>query len=160
MKHSTQARYPASADVVIKMFSDPDFHKRKMDQLGITYDILAEENDGDEFRIKAERHVPIQASGIVTKIMPATTQVVNDERWRLSDKSGLVVVETKGVPLDMSCTAQMRDDGDECVIDYDWEIKARIPIGGGALEKFVVNDMQKREAEERDVGISLLDDYR
>ncbi|MDX1497808.1 MAG: DUF2505 domain-containing protein [Salinisphaeraceae bacterium] len=160
MKHSSQARYPASSDVVIKMFCDPEFHKRKMDKLGIRYEILEEDHNGDEFRLKVERHVPVKASGIVKKIMPATTQVVNDECWNQSDKSGTVVVETKGVPLDMRCSAQMRDEGDECVIDYNWEIKARIPIGGGALEKFVVGDMGKSEAEERDVGVELLDDYR
>ncbi len=160
MKHTSQARYPAPADVVIKMFCDADFHKRKLEKLGIRYEILAEEKSGDQFRLKAERAVPVQASGIVKKIMPATTQVVNDERWNLSDKSGSVLVETKGVPLDMSCTAQMRDEGDECVIDYHWEIKARIPLGGGALEKFVVKDMAKGEAEELAVGISFLDEYR
>ena len=160
MKHTSLARYPAPADVVIKMFCDPAFHKAKMDKLGISYQILAEASDGDEFQLKAERKVPIQATGIVKKIMPATTQVVNDERWSLSDKSGSVVVETKGVPLDMRCTAQMRDEGDECVIEYSWEIKARIPLGGGALEKFVINDMQKSEAAERDAGVTFLDDYR
>lgn len=160
MKHTTKASYPAPADVVIKMFCDADYHKRKMDKLGISYQILEENSDGDEFQLKAERQVPVQASGIVKKIMPATTQVVNDERWRVSDKSGSVVVETKGVPLDMSCTAQMTDEGDGCVIEYTWNIKARIPLGGGALEKFVVNDMTKREAEEQAVGISFLDEYR
>ncbi len=160
MKRTTQARYPASSDVVIKMFCDPGFHTRKMDKLGIKHEILEQNEQGDEFRIKVLRHVPIEASGIVKKIMPATTQVVNDERWSRSDKSGAVVVETKGVPLEMSCTAQMRDDGDGCLIEYDWTIKARIPLGGGALEKFVAGDMEKGEARELEVGISFLDEYR
>ena len=160
MQFETQGRYPAPADVVRKMFTDQNFHTSKMDKLGIRYEILDCESGGDEFRIKAERHVPVQASGVVKKIMPSTTQVVNDERWRLSDKTGSVEVQTKGVPLEMSCTAQMKDEGDECVITYQWTIKAKIPIGGGALEKFVRNDMQGREAEELAVGISLLDNYR
>lgn len=160
MQFETQGRYPASSDVVLKMFTDKDFHVAKMNKLGIRHEILQCDSDGDEFIIKAERAVPVQASGIVKKIMPATTQVVNDERWRLSDKSGSVVVQTKGVPLDMSCTAQMHDEGDECVITYKWNIKAKIPLGGGALEKFVRNDMEGREAEELEAGISFLDDYR
>lgn len=160
MKHSSQSRYPASSDVLIKMFSDTEYHKRKMEALGIDYEILADESDGDEYHLKAQRLVPINASGMVAKIMPPTSTVVNDERWKLSDKTGSVTVDTKGVPLDMSCTARMRDDGDGCVVEYDWTIKAKIPLGGGALEKFVVGDMQKREAEELQAAIALIDDYR
>lgn len=160
MKHTTESRYPAPSDVIIKMFTDKDYHCRKMDALGIDYDVLEAASDGDEFHIKVERRVPVEASGIVKKIMPSTTTVVNDERWRLSDKSGSVHVDTKGVPLQMSCTAQMRDEGDECVIEYQWDIKAKIPLGGGALEKFVAGDMQKREAAEIQAAIDLLDDYR
>lgn len=160
MKHTTQARYPASSDVVMKMFCDTAFHTRKMDMLGVRYEVLEDGSDGDEYRIKAVRHVPIEASGIVKKIMPETTTVVNDESWRMSDKTGAVVIETKGVPMDMSCSAHMRDEGDECIVQYDWDVKARIPLGGGALEKFVINDMKKGEAREREIGISCLDQYR
>jgi len=160
MKLQTQARYSAPSEVVIKAFTDEAFHRAKMDQLGIEFEILASDASGDSYRLQAKRLVPINASGIVAKIMPKTSEVVNDETWNRSDKSGRVVVETKGVPLDMSCTAQMKDDGDGCVIDYNWEIKAKIPLGGGALEKFVAGDVGNRAEEERKVGESLLDSYR
>lgn len=160
MKHKTQARYPAPADVVMRMFTDQTYHERKMRALGIEFEILDHEFDGDRMRLKSKRAVPVNAGGIAGKFMPAKTEVVNEEQWRVSDKSGTVVVETRGVPLDMSCTAQMRDENGECVIDYDWQIKANIPMGGGALEKFVVNDMDRREAEEHEAAIELLDDYR
>lgn len=160
MKHHTQARYPASSDVVIRMFSNREFHERKMNNLGLDFEILDEGGDDGEFRLKTRRAVPVDAKGVAAKFMPSTTQVVNDERWRASDKTGAVTVETRGVPLEMRCTAKMRDDGDACVIDYDWHIKAKIPVGGGALEKFVVKDMEKRQAQEHEAGIALLDDYR
>lgn len=160
MEHKTQARYPASSDVVIAMFTDNGYHERKMQTLGINFEILEGNFDGDELHIKTKRHVPVEAKGIAAKFMPSTTVVVNDERWRQSDKSGQVVVELGGVPLAMSCTAQMRDEGEECVIAYTWNIKAKIPIGGGKLEKFVANDMGDREAKEHKVAIQMLDDYR
>lgn len=160
MKHEMRAEYPASSDVVMKMFTDKNYHAKKLEKMGIEYKILEHDFDGDNFRLKAQRLVPIQASGIAAKFMPATSTVVNDEKWSLASKTGSVVVETKGVPLDMSCTAKMQDQGEGCVVIYSWDIKAKIPIGGGKLEKFVVSDMKDREAEERDAAISLLDDYR
>lgn len=160
MKRDTRAHYPAPSDVVIRMFTDKAYHERKMEALGIEFEILAHDFDGDEMRLRSKRVVPVQAGGIAGKFMPSTTEVVNDERWQLSDKSGAVVVETRGVPLDMSCTAQMRDDGDNCIIDYHWEIEANIPMGAGALEKFVVGDMERREADEKQAALELLDAYR
>lgn len=160
MKHEMRARYPASSDVVMKMFTDKDYHARKMEKLGIDFKVLEHAFDGENFRLKAQRLVPIQASGIAAKFMPATSTVVNDEKWTVSDKTGSVVVETKGVPLAMSCTARMQDEGDGCVVVYDWDVKAKIPLGAGALEKFVVSDMKVREAEERDAAISLLNEYK
>lgn len=160
MKRESQARYPASSEVVMKMFTDKDFHSRKMKILGMDYEILEHEFDGEQFRLKAQRGVPMNATGIAAKFMPAKTQVVNDERWTLADKSGTVFVQPQGVPLEMNCTAQMRDEGDECVITYKWNVKAKIPLGGGSLEKFVAADMEKREAEELEAAITLLDQYR
>lgn len=160
MKHEMRAEYPASSDVVVKMFTDQDYHKKKMEKMGIEYEIIDHEFDGDNFRLKAQRLVPIQATGIAAKFMPSTSTVVNDEKWSVNSKTGSVEVETKGVPLTMSCTAKMQDQGDGCVVIYSWDIKAKIPIGGGALEKFVVSDMKDREAEERDAAIALLDQYK
>lgn len=159
MKHETQARYPALSEKVIRMFTDRRYHEQKMQSLGIEFSILDYAFDGDELRLKTKRMLPVQASGIAGRFLPSRTEVVNEEFWRISDKSGSVSVETRGVPLRMSCTASMRDEADECVITYEWDIKAKVPMGAGALEKFVIKDMAGREAKEHDAAIALLDDY-
>ena len=46
------------------------------------------------------------------------------------------------------------------VLDHDWTIKAKIPLVGGALEKFVVSDLERRSAEETEIAIRMLKDYR
>ena len=160
MKLQTKDRYPASSDVVIKMFSDPDYHVKKMNKLGIKHEILSSNTAGDEFTIKAKRYMPIDASGAVKKVLGETTEVTNTESWHVSNKTGAVAVETKGVPLKMSCTGKMVDVGDECDVIYDWEINAKIPLVGGALEKFVAGDMQKSQAKELAVAHTLLADYK
>ena len=161
MKHEMKARYPAPSSVVIRMFSDKDFHTRKLEALGLLkYQVLEHQFDGQEFRIKIERKVPVEAPGMVKKVVPLETTVVNEECWSVASKTGRVLVQAQGMPLEMSCSTAMTDEGQECVITYHWDINATLPLVGATLEKFVVADMERRAAEETQVGISLLQAYR
>jgi hypothetical protein len=161
MKHQSQAHYPASSAVVLRMFTDRDFHTRKLDAMGLkNYQVLEQSMEGPEFRIKIRRKVPMQAPSIVKKFVPAESTVVNEETWNTKTKTGRVLVDAVGMPLEVSCTTRMRDEGKACVVDFDWIIHARIPLVGGTLEKFVVSDMERRAAEETAVAVGMLKDYR
>ena len=161
MKHQSQARYPAPSEVVLRMFTDKDFHTRKLDEMGLkNYQVLDHALDGKEFRIKIRRKVPMQAPALVKKFVPAESTVVNEERWNLKSRTGSVMVEPQGMPLEVSCVTAMKDQGGECIVSFDWTIKARVPLVGGALAKFVISDMERRAAEETEVAIRLLKDYR
>src|SRR3546814_14273783 len=83
MKHEVKARYPASPDVVMKMFCDQDFHVRKLDALGLPYKVLAQKRDARQFSIRVERKVPVQVPGIGKK---AEATVVNEEIWNFAGK--------------------------------------------------------------------------
>lgn len=160
MKYEMHAHFPAPSEVVMKMFTDKQFHSRKLEKMGVEFKVLEHTSDGDKFYICVQRMVPMNATGIAAKFMPATTQVTQGEEWFVKDKRGSVDIDTKGAPIKISCTAKMQDQGEECVVIYDWDVKAKIPIGGGALEKFVIADMKKREAVEREAATSLLDEFR
>lgn len=158
-KHPMQSRYPAPAATVLKMMTDREFHIRKLEKLGLPkYEVLDHHFDGEQFRIRIERRVPVQMPG--TKKAAGETTVINEEHWNLVSRTGIVKAEPKGMPLEMSCEATMRDDGDGCVIDYEWSIHAKVPVVGAQLEKFVISDMESRTAQEHAVAVSLLDDYR
>lgn len=160
MKHEMKARYPASSAVVMKMFADRDFHTRKLEATGYAgkYQVLNCSGDGKSFSIRIERKVPVSMPGM-GKNAPEST-VVNDETWNLASKTGRVVVELKGMPLEMSCLTSMKDEGKDCVVSYQWEVKSKIPLVGGTIEKMVVNDMEKKAEEETQAAIALLKDYR
>lgn len=161
MKHQSQARYPAPADVVMRMFTDRNFHTRKLDAMGLkNYQILDHALEGADFRIRIRRKVPMQAPALVKKFFPAESTVVNEERWNSKSRTGSVLVEPQGVPLEMSCLTALKDQGGECVVSFDWTVKAKIPLVGGALEKFVISDMERLAAEETAIAIRMLKDYR
>lgn len=157
-KHEMKSRYPASSDIVMKMFADKGFHTRKLEAMGLTkYQILDHSVSADEFSIRIERKVPVQMPGIKKG---GETSVTNEERWNLKSKTGRVEVEPAGMPVKMSCVTSLADEGGECVVTYRWDIEAKIPLVGGTLEKFIVSDMESRAADETRAGIALLADYR
>lgn len=161
MKFETKARYPVSSDIVLKMFCDPGFHTKKLTAMGLTkHKVLDQKADGAEFRIKIERKVPLDAPGMLKKFFAAETTVVSEERWNSAARTGKVKVEPSGVPVDLSCKATLADAGGECVITYAWDVVARVPLVGGALEKFVCADMEKRMGEETKAGVALARDYK
>ena len=162
MKHEMKARYPAPAAVVMKMFADKAFHTKKLDGMGYAgkYQVLGSGGDGKKsFSIRIERKVPVSLPGM-GKNAPEST-VVNEESWDIASKTGKVVVELKGMPLEMSCSTAITDEGKgACVVTYQWDVKSKVPLVGGAIEKMVVGDMSKKADEETQAAIALLDGYR
>lgn len=160
MKHEMKARYPAPSSVVMKMFADKKFHVDKLESMGYAgkYTVLAQSGDSKKFSIKIERKVPVSLPGM-GKNAPEST-VVNEESWDIASKTGTVAVDLKGMPLDMSCLTSMVDEGKECVVTYQWNVKSKIPLVGGTIEKMVVTDMQKKALEETEAAIALLKNYR
>lgn len=160
MKHESISRYPAPADTVMKMFADPAFHTRKLDALGMAgkYEVLEQGFEDDEFFIRIERKVPISLPGM--KKGAGESTVAHLERWNPKTRVGKVQVETRGIPVAISCVASIRDEGEGSVVQYHWLIESSLPIVGGTLEKFVVADMNGRADQETQAGIDLLADYR
>lgn len=162
LKHTNYARYPAPADVVIKMFTDKNFHTAKLEAMGmVKFEVVSHHFENGEFQIKIDRRVPLQAPGVVKKVVSAETRVVNEEFWSVASKTGRVEVEPVGMPIEMRCQTRIEDVGEQsCTVTFDWEIHSKMPLMGASLEKYVVQDIENRAADETRVAISLLDKYR
>lgn len=159
MQHDMQAHYPAPVETVLKMFTDPAFHERKLEAMGLPgFRILESERDGAVFRIKVERTVGVSLPGM--KKGGATSKINHTERWNVEDRSGQVEVEMPGMPLTMRCDVRMESDGDGCTIHYRWDVKSSVPVIGKQIEKYIVSDMDARAGEEAEAAKALLDDYR
>ncbi len=158
--HIATARYPAAAATVLKMMTDRGFHERKLAaQDLISSRILEHEFDGQHFRIRIERKVPVQAPGMIKKAAGSETTVVSEERWNLATRSGRIDVTTQGMPVEMSCEVSLADDGNASVYHQQWVVSARIPVVGGTIEKFIVSDLSNRAAEEARIATEILRDY-
>jgi hypothetical protein len=161
MKFDIKARYPAPTAVVLKMFMDKDFHQKKLGVLGIQKSrVLEHKASGDDFQIKIERKVPLDAPGIVKKFVPAEATVVSEERWNRASRTGAVKVEPAGIPVEIRSAVKFADDAKGCTVTYAFDVTAKVPFVGGALEKFIAGDMESKFAEEAKAAATLLEPYR
>lgn len=160
MKHEIKSRYPASSDVVICMFCDAGFHTAKLRAMGLkTFEVLEQDAQGEDFHIRIQRKVPLDAPALVRKVVPAETSAISDERWNRKSKKGRVTI-LLGIPVDMHCEASMADVAGECVVTYLWEVRSKVPLIGGPLEKFICSDLQSKMVDETRAAATLLKDYR
>jgi hypothetical protein len=156
MKHEIKSRYAASAEAVMRMFANPEFHTAKLQGLGLKkYQVLEQEDKADEFRIRIERKVPLDAPALVRKVVPAETTAISDERWNLRTRRGKVSINP-GIPVDMNCEAAITEAAGECVVTYVWDVRAKVPLIGGALEKFICSDLESKMVDETRVTASLI----
>ena len=140
----------------MRMFANPDFHVAKFEGLGLKkYQVLDQEAKGEEFRIRIERKVPLDAPALVRKVVPAETTAISDERWNLRTRKGKVSIRP-GIPVDMNCDAVVVDQGSGCVVTYAWDVRAKVPLIGGALEKFICSDLESRMVDETRVAAGLI----
>lgn len=150
MKHEVKVRYPAPASTVINLFTDATFYPRKLEVLGVpSFKVLDSRTGKNDLSIKLELHVPMQVPGILKKVIPADMTVTQEESWDKTTRTGTVRVQSAASPADMTCKASLTDEGKNCIVTYTWEIKARIPLIGGALEKFICADIDERARREQ-----------
>src|SRR5688572_8615584 len=144
MKQKLEARYPASSDVVIKMMTDKKFYTDRLDLQGIKgYEVADHKSDGKDFSITINRKI-------------TAINVKSVEKWNVPKKTGSIVVELQGMPMDVSCTTSLRDDGSGCVLTYNWDIVSKIPLVGGKIEKQFAGENEKAIPEQTRYGIELL----
>ncbi|MDB5974478.1 MAG: hypothetical protein JWR07_1238 [Nevskia sp.] len=162
MKLSIECRYPASAAVVLKMMTTREFHTGKLEILGLApYTVLAHHFDGGDFSIKIRRKMAISAPvpAALRRFTPAEITVTHEDCWNVPNRSGAVDFEVKGLPVELSCRTALIDREEHSLLRYDWDIGAKVPLLGGALEKLLMADLERKLMAETQAGIGLLKDY-
>jgi hypothetical protein len=161
MKQEIKQRYPAPASVVIKMLTDRKFYTDRLELLGHTkYEVLDHKADGKVFSLKIRRKLPMQVPAAVKKFVSPETTIVHEDRWDVASKTGRISIDLQGVPIEMSCTTALTDSGKDCLLTYSFDIKAKVPLIGGVIEKAVAAENEKEIPLQTKAGTELLKNYR
>jgi len=152
MQMNVTHRFDADVETVFGLMSDPDFLLRKYADQGAS-DIQVDcDQREDGPTIVSRRKVTIDLPGFAKKVMQPTNTVVQTDEWAPAGGDGSRVckyrVEVQGVPSRINGTVTLSPDGAGTRQDVVAEMKVSIPLLGGKLEKFAVeNGVQSLEQE-------------
>ena len=152
-------RFDADVETVYALMSDPDFIARKYADAGAS-DIQVDTDKREEGpRVVSRRKMTVDLPGFAKKVMQPTNTVVQTDQWSPDDSGRRVcryTVEVQGVPSRIDGTVTLSADGAGTRQDVEAEVKVSIPLLGGKLEKFAVdNGVKALEHEARFTATEL-----
>lgn len=160
MEFRTELSYDASPDEVFAMLSDPAFREQVAEaQEVVSVDVrLTPAGDGFTLvndQVQNTKDLP----AIAKKIAGDTTQAVIKEEWT-SRTAGSVEITAPGKPTSATGTIRLAPDGDGTVEIVELDIKVKVPLIGGKLEKLMADNIESGYRTEHTVGRAWLKDNK
>lgn len=158
MKISKQWTLPATPDEVYELSIDPTYQDEICEEAGALshQSTVAETGAGHE--VKVQRVMPSgDVPDLVKKLVGDKVDVTQVITWgaRQSDGSreGVLDVSIKGQPITMKGTTTITPDGDGTAVDVTADLKAKLPLVGGRIEKLTAPEIIKAIGAEETVGM-------
>jgi hypothetical protein len=144
MRMQVSHHFEADVETVYALMSDPEFCKRKYADAGATDIQIDSDQRDDGPKLVCRRKLTVDLPGFAKKVMQPTNTVVQTDQWSAADGGGTrscrYTVEVQGVPSRIDGTVTLTPDGRGTRQDVQAEVKVSIPLLGGKLEKFAVDN--------------------
>ena len=140
MRVTTEINYPAEPAAVFAMLTDKTFQDRKLGRTGaLSWDVQIREEAGGAV-VTSRRALPTdQIPDAFRSLVGAQITITQTETWGPAGpdgaRTGTLVVEVAGAPIRMNATLSLSPSGVGTVERVDGELKARIPLLGGKIER-------------------------
>ncbi len=150
-------QFNKNKDAVLGLFCDPNFFSQHQALMGSTdFKLLEHNDDGNRCVIKFSYQVASDVPAFAKKILGDSSQVVHEEDWDRATGKGHISIDVATLPGTMECEARLEDNADGCRKVFDWEIKVKLPLIGGKIEKVVAEDIKGKSAPDQAAVNELL----
>ncbi len=156
---------PADVSVAAAMLADPEYVHAKIRASGaLEHQVTVSSDPSGAFTVTTRRSMP--TSDIPANLrgfIGSSLDVRQVEAWepeRAGTRRGTVVVEIAGAPVRLTGTAVLSPTGAGSELAYEGEVKAAIPLFGGAVEGAAAQAIRSALAIEEDVARTWLSDDR
>lgn len=156
MKLRTELSYDAPPADVFAMLADPDFRRRVCEaQHAVSYDVRTDvAGAGVTVTVETERSTSGLPS-IATRFVGETTTAIVTETWQ-DGSGGTVEITSPGKPATIGGTVTLREAGTGTVQTLDLDVRVKVPLIGGKLERLLVDTLEAGYAKEQQVGNAWL----
>jgi carbon monoxide dehydrogenase subunit G len=156
MKVTHTVTYDAPPDEVYAMLTDPAFREKASQATGVLSVEVTVEPEGDGHVVTLDQVQPTEGvPSFAKKFAGETTHVIAVESWSSPTKAALKV-DTPGRPTDLQGAYRLEEFGGKTEQKFDGEIKVKVPILGGKLEKVMADLFVDAREKEHAVGAAWL----
>lgn len=142
----------ASIEDCWAMFLDPQSHVQKFAAMGHReIEIVECDADDDHIRLVIDRLVDLDLPSFARKMFHPTNHVRSTDEWFRKDATtcaGTFVMETRGVPLEVSGATLLGSGDTRCDYSIDIDVEIRVPILGRRLAPFAKGIVEQQLAAE------------
>ena len=161
MKIATTIDYAAAPHAVFAVLSDAKFQEAKCAATAAIRHTASVKTVGDHTVITTERVLPSDDLPDFARSMVGDTLTVTETQdWGPASedgsRKGTVEMGVAGAPISLKGTLALRPDGSGSVETLDAELKAKVPLVGGKIEKAAAPPIEEAIAIEHQTAVEWL----
>jgi uncharacterized protein YndB with AHSA1/START domain len=159
MKFRHELTYDAPPERVFEMLADPEFRRRSCEAMEVISADVELEPTGEGFtlvidQLQNTKDLPSFARAFAGE----STQAIQRETWS-SGSAGDLVIESPGKPTSAKGTIRLEPDGAGTREVVELEIKVKVPLVGGKLERLMAEKVAAGMDVEHGVGDARLEEH-
>lgn len=156
MKFRHELRYDAAPADVFAMLATPAFREAVVEAMDVISADVELERDGEGFTLTIDQlQKTDDLPGFARTFAGDSTQAIQREVWR-GPTTGDLVIEAPGKPTHIAGTIRLEPSGTGTTEVVELEIKVKVPLIGGKLEKLMADKVQAGMDIEQQVGRTWL----
>lgn len=149
---SLSFEFDQDVDTVYNLLTDPDFLVERSTALGESNAECEVEEYDDETVVKMTREVTRDLPSVLAKMFNPSQTMNMVETWRRDgdDWEGEYTIDIVGQPVTMTAKFSLKAKGSGSVYQIKHGCKAKIPLVGGKVEKFILSQAVDGSKDELD----------
>jgi hypothetical protein len=156
MKFRHELVYDAPPAAVFEMLADPAFRQAACAAQDVISADVQLERSGNGFSLVIDQQQRTDdLPGFARAFAGDSTQAIQREKWE-DTTGGTLVIDAPGKPTEMKGTITLRAEGSGTREIVELEVKAKIPLIGGKIEKLLAEKVRDGMDLEHGVGVDYL----
>lgn len=152
MEFRHELSYDAGPDRVFEMLADPAFREAVCAALDVISAEVSLERSGEGFSLTVDQQQRTDdLPSFARKFAGDSTRALQREVWG-DPTGGTLRIETPGKPSEISGTITLRPEGGGTVETVELELRVKVPLVGGKLEKLLADKVRNGMDVEHGVG--------